>query len=155
MKKQTIITQEIIESFWSKVDKTETCWLWTKSKYRHGYGCFCAMGTRHKAHRVSYEIAYGKIKDGLFVCHKCDNPSCVNPDHLFLGTHKDNALDMVNKGRHPSQKKTHCKKGHEFNNQNTWSIKGSRRCKECWLECQRKRRARKREIKNSIKHLNP
>ena len=72
------------------------CWLWTSGWDSDGYGL--ATGNV-KAHRLSYEIAYGPIPKGLSVCHKCDTPPCVNPDHLFLGTNKDNAQDRVMKGR--------------------------------------------------------
>ena len=73
----------------------EGCWEWQGFRNAQGYGEY-----RHKkAHRVSWELANGQIPDGLYVCHKCDNPSCVRPDHLFLGTAKDNVHDMITKGR--------------------------------------------------------
>ena len=88
--------------FWSKVDKTEECWNWTGAIGSTGYGHINEGGKRGKiltSSRVSYEIHFGKIQDGLFVLHKCDNPKCVRPDHLFLGTNKDNMHDMIGKGR--------------------------------------------------------
>lgn len=88
------------ERFWAKVDKSGDCWIWTAAKLKKGYGQFKAKSyTRVTAHRLSYEMAYGPIPDGMFVCHKCDNPSCVNPDHLFIGTALDNCQDMMAKGR--------------------------------------------------------
>jgi hypothetical protein len=75
--------------------------LWTASKNRYGYGKFSA-GTRGRwigAHRYSYGLAYGAIPDGMHVLHKCDNPACVRPDHLFLGTQRENLVDMTEKGR--------------------------------------------------------
>jgi hypothetical protein len=89
------------ERFWPNVNKTETCWIWTACKNKLGYG-FINEGGRGSgiaAYRKSWEIHYGEIPDGLHVLHKCDNPSCVNPEHLFLGTHLDNMRDMWTKGR--------------------------------------------------------
>ena len=87
--------------FWEKVKKGPTCWEWTASKDRKGYGRITStLGTRNlKAHRVSYELHNGPITPGLWVLHVCDNPGCVRPDHLFLGTNADNVRDMLNKGR--------------------------------------------------------
>lgn len=84
--------------FWSKVNKTNSCWEWTASK-DHGYGRFWLDGHNLLSHRFSYSLINGPISRSQVVCHKCDNPSCVNPDHLFLGTRDDNMTDMVSKGR--------------------------------------------------------
>lgn len=95
-------TRPLEERFWEKVRKTEGCWLWTASTAEFGYGAIGAGGKHGKilrAHRVSYEIANGPIPAGLCVLHRCDNPGCVNPDHLFLGTNQDNHKDMIEKGR--------------------------------------------------------
>jgi hypothetical protein len=95
------------EKFWEKVNKTDSCWLWTASKRTTdrtgGYGKF-ATGRRNKqttymAHRFSWVLENGPIPDGLDVLHHCDNRLCVNPDHLFLGTQQDNMDDMIAKGR--------------------------------------------------------
>jgi len=84
--------------FWAKVNKTASCWLWTGHRDRDGYGTF--RDVRHvRAHRWSWEQANGPIPRGLVLCHRCDTPSCVNPDHLFIGTIADNNRDMVAKGR--------------------------------------------------------
>lgn len=97
------------QSFWIKVNKygaipehcpeLGSCWIWTGSTDGHGYGSIRRNGVLHKAHRVSYVFAHGSIDENLNVLHKCDNPSCVNPCHLFLGTQKENVQDMVKKGR--------------------------------------------------------
>lgn len=98
--------ERFANAFWAKVNKTATCWLWTASRNWAGYG-LCLVGKNRKltnAHRVSWEMANGKIKGGLHVLHKCDVRNCVRPDHLFLGTHRDNMLDMRAKGRAGNQR---------------------------------------------------
>lgn len=87
--------------FWAKVKKSDGCWEWTAMK-RGGYGRITRDGKSNgmlTAHRLSWELAHGAIPVGLFVLHKCDNPPCVRPDHLFLGTQYDNVQDRVAKGR--------------------------------------------------------
>lgn len=90
---------DVLSRFNAKVNKTEGCWLWTGAKKTSGYGNFFVNERYVLAHRASWEMVNGPIQDGLYVCHKCDTPSCVNPDHLFLGTPKDNQRDMYSKGR--------------------------------------------------------
>ncbi len=89
------------ERFWAKVNKAnpDDCWEWQASKNPDGYGNFVHNGYNTGAHRVAYYLTNGKIPEGKEVCHACDNPSCVNPIHLWLGTHTDNIHDMHNKGR--------------------------------------------------------
>lgn len=85
--------------FWSKVEKTDGCWIWRACLNNMGYGQVRARGIAHLAHRVSWELANGSIPDGLLVLHRCDNPPCVNPKHLSLGTARDNSDDRETKGR--------------------------------------------------------
>lgn len=88
-----------MKRFWTKVDKSGECWMWTAGKSLSGYGHFWVKGRHERTNRVSWTIHHGPIPDGMLVLHRCDEPSCVNPDHLFLGTHADNAKDRKSKGR--------------------------------------------------------
>ncbi len=87
--------------FWSKVDihKPDECWLWTGSITRAGYGRIWFQHTRTTTHRVAWELTHGPIPEGMHICHSCDTPPCVNPDHLWLGTNLDNMHDKSIKGR--------------------------------------------------------
>lgn len=132
--------------FWEKVNKTETCWLWTATHNGRGYGTILAAAGEEKilAHRASRELHYGPIPEGLVVCHHCDVRRCVRPDHLFLGTYKDNTQDMVQKGKHYSHFRgaTHCIHGHPFDAANTRiNTTGQRACRACTRERMRARRA--------------
>lgn len=99
-------SNKIVNRFWSRVIKNtpDKCWEWTGTKTKAGYGCIWIgprkTGNNRRAHRVSWEIAHNqKIPNDLYILHHCDNPLCVNPNHLFLGTQKDNSDDMRSKGR--------------------------------------------------------
>jgi hypothetical protein len=117
-------TPKQIKRFWSRVNiinDLNSCWNWKEGTFNHGYGRF-RSGKDHLTHRVSWELAFGEIPENLCVCHKCDNPLCVRPDHLFLGTHQENMCDMANKNRAP--RNTGEKSGtHKLNWQNIISIR--------------------------------
>lgn len=97
------VRKDVFERWNEKVSKKSDCWEWTGSTTRGGYGHFRlfldGQWKMYKAHRYAYEHYKGAIPQGLLVCHTCDNTKCVNPDHLWLGTAKDNVRDMLNKGR--------------------------------------------------------
>lgn len=99
----------LLERFKRHVERGKSCWLWTGNRNQAGYGQL-RLGRRGgtvSAHRLAWQLFRGPIPDGLIVCHHCDNPSCVNPDHLFVGTHKDNAQDMIAKGRRAKSHRPH------------------------------------------------
>lgn len=113
------------------------CWLWTGavSRGRANYGSLGYHGKSERAHRVSYKEFVGTIPAGLHVLHACDTPLCINPRHLFLGTHKENMQDKIKKGRDHNLVKTHCPHGHEYYGENLYlHPDGSRKCRTCLKE---------------------
>lgn len=110
----------VLERFWSKVEKTPTCWLWTGAKHPHGYGQFDKRGS----HRVSFEFFYGPIRAGMVLDHLCRNPSCVNPKHLEQVTHREN----IKRGIRFWEKCQHGDKHRQ---------KSNRTCSECFNEKRR------------------
>lgn len=128
----------IADRFWRHVEKGEGCWLWTGFCTPTGYGKTSVERRPAYAHRVSWELRYGPIPRGLYVCHSCDNPSCVRPDHLFVATQRENLRDMSLKGRGSRYNalRTHCVNGHEFSPENTALRKSrkGRRCRICMRE---------------------
>ena len=112
------------EVFWARVDKSagaDACWLWTGFKNKAGYGIISWHNHPTLAHRLAYELTIGQIPDGLLACHKCDNPGCVNPEHIFIGTDADNMADKSRKERY--QKELLKNRGaNNFNTKLTWEL---------------------------------
>lgn len=104
------LREKLIEN--SKTNKNG-CWEWVKYKNQDGYGRIRVNGKKKLAHRASFEEFVCNIPEGMIVCHRCDNPSCIKPEHLFLGTHKDNCHDAITKGR----------------------VDPEKRAKERWIKC--------------------
>ena len=97
--------RNFINRFWGKIiiNPITDCWNWNGCKDKDGYGKLFFLGVHARAHRVSYTIYKGKVMDNYCVLHRCDNPSCVNPNHLFIGTHADNNYDRKRKNRNGNQ----------------------------------------------------
>lgn len=144
------------ERFWAKVQKSDACWEWMAYRNPAGYGKFGP--TRQAivlAHRFSYELTRGPIPDGLFVCHACDNPACVRPDHLWLGTNKENLQDASRKGRMTGAPKRglFCRHGHEQTEKNKRIWPGGQiQCEQCrrvWNDRRNEKRKLQRKARRS------
>ncbi len=126
------------------------CWLWTAlTDTKDGYGRITFGYADLRAHRAAYEAFVAPIPKGLLVCHKCDTPSCINPDHLFLGTPRENTADMMAKGRFtPTPRRTHCINGHAYTAANTyWCLVPTglkQQCRECNRIAQQRYQQRRR-----------
>lgn len=133
--------------------KTEDdCWKWIGHRYEYGYGAFCYKNRQMHASRAAWFLFFGELESPkIQVCHKCDNPECCNPKHLFLGTHQDNMTDCKKKGRIKSNPRiyTHCKRGHSLDltlPHVKWDEKYKRRiCMICYREWSRNRRLKLKE----------
>lgn len=141
--------------FWSYVDQSggpDACWPWLKGRDDQGYGVWYADGNKHKAHRWLLGHLRGRpligrqsgVEDG---CHRCDNPPCCNPRHLYVGTRKRNVADAVERSRLWQLRRTHCPAGHPYSGDNLEVRKsGARRCKACTRASDHRRRTEERTI---------
>ena len=157
------VATEVEGEFWSRVNRGTDCWFWTGTTYRRGYGRFSVRNAwrgrlpgpqTQRAHRVAWTLVNGPIPAAMCVCHHCDTPPCVRPDHLFVGTVKDNNQDSFRKGRHPPsptlfRKGRHppyvplagamCQRGHEDWITYPRANRRRRRCRICENASQRRR----------------
>lgn len=137
--------------FWNKVRSSDTCWEWQGSQNGLGYGEIrLDVGVKVYAHRYSWELANGHLSASSVVRHHCDNPCCVRPEHLGVGTQRDNWQDAFDRGRWhpptPPPPKTHCVNGHEYTEANTYlTTDGWRNCRACHRTKERERQRRLRE----------
>jgi hypothetical protein len=129
----------------SESPNLDECWEWHKDRNGKGYGRASFNGTREFMHRLLYKLAHGPIPPGMDVCHRCDNPPCCNPSHLFIGTRSQNLIDAAIKKRWARQHNTHCPHGHELTPENIIKRSGDRsRQREC-LTCARERMRRRKQ----------
>lgn len=137
-----------LRRFMRQVDTSggiDDCWPWTGQQYdkSQGYGKFFADGAAHRAHRWILAHTLGReLTSKEFALHRCDNDTCVNPRHLYVGDHAQNMQDVVERRRHRAHRQTYCKHGHKFTPENTRITKGTRHCRACHRERSRVHRAR-------------
>lgn len=137
----------LADRFWSRVDRSGDCWTWTGALV-NGYGRIKVEGRSVLAPRIAWELTNGPIPTGLEVRHHCDNPPCVRPEHLALGTHAENMDDSRRRGRaanrHTYVPVTHCPQGHVYDAANTYVHQNERHCRICTRAADRRRRAREK-----------
>lgn len=134
-----------IDRFMTKVQVTESCWLWLASKNMAGYGQFWSGEKLVRAHRFAFEHQFGSIPPGLEIDHICGNRACVNPDHMRCVSHREN-MRASNSIFGRNAVKTHCKRGHAFEGSNLYISKtGSRQCRACLAMHARNSKRRRRE----------
>lgn len=133
-------------SFWVKVMKTDSCWIWQGTKTQNGYGQIKIAGTKYAAHRLAYAALVGLIADGLVLDHLCRQPSCVNPAHLEAVSQRENTLRGVGPCAE-NAKRTHCPQGHPYSGKNLILRRGKRECRHCHIaRCARQFQRRRAEI---------
>ncbi len=142
---KSVYEKTLLERLLEKIKKDKNnCWLWTgatRGRDTLRYGMLNHQRETIATHRLSWTIHKGEIPKGLHVLHTCDTTLCINPEHLFLGTHKDNMQDRNAKGRNPQANKTHCPQNHTYTTKNTYIAKtGARHCKKCHALKETKRR---------------
>lgn len=145
----------IADRFWSKVRQGNGlppdgwCWIWTGAKDRLGYGRFAGFSRKPTAaYRVAYEMMVAKIPSGYEIDHGCRVPSCVNPSHLQVVTHKTNMARAIGTPQDLRRRQTHCVNGHPFSGNNLYfRTKGGRLCKQCGLDYKKRARVRDKALK--------
>lgn len=152
MPRPTPTPEQLYLRFWSRVDKTDTCWNWTAGTYNEGYGVFVIKSQSYTVHRLSYEMEHGPIEPGLHIHHICENKLCVRPDHLEAIT------PGAHNGIHKRATATHCPQGHPYSEDNlawTGPDKRWRRCRTCLREAQHRAEAKKTAQRRANPKPNP